>query len=187
MRLVYSILCSRDASDDTFARPTHIFEAALSCHVAVPPSTDPSQKFPRSPWFVAYIHVIPSGCARFTYTLQRTTLSSVSAEDLFCGESILRRIRSAEDPFCRKRLKRRSRFRKLHSRERETRREPNQERERNVSRWEAGARLLRMHVADSTCSGIPAHHCRFELSARSYLVGWFGDTLVGWCRDRLLI
>jgi len=111
-----------------------------------------------STWF-------PPGCARFTYTLQRTTLSSLrrirSAEDSFCGGSILRRTRSAEDPFCRKRSKGRSRFRELHSLERETRREPDQEKERNVSRWEAGARLLRMHVADSTCSGIPAHHCRF--------------------------
>lgn len=125
----------------------------------------------------------PSSGPPFRLSLRRIC----SAENLFCGGSVLRRTRPAEDPFCRKRSKRRSRFRKLHSRERETRREPNQERERNVSRWEAGARLLRMHVADSTCSGIPAHHCRFELSARSYLVGWFGDTLVGWCRDRLLI
>lgn len=160
MRLVYSILCSRDASDDAFARPTHIFEAALSCHVAVPPSTDPSQKFPRSPWFVAYIHVIPSG-VRKIHVHPPADHPFVSAEDSFCGGSILRRTRSAEDPFCRKRSKRRSRFRELHSRERETRREPDQEKERNVSRWEAGARLLRMHVADSTCSGIPAHHCRF--------------------------
>lgn len=118
---------------------------------------------------IAYIHVIPSTCARFTYTLQRTTLCGfVSAENSFCAEQ-----KTCEPSwlFSRTAL----------SRERETREELNRERERNVSRWEAGARLLWMHAADSTCSGIPAHHCRFEFSTRSYLVSvdWFGDAPVG--------
>lgn len=105
IRWVHSILCSRDASDDAFARSTHIFEAALSCHVDVPPSTNPSQNFPRSRW-----SRISTWFPRRAQDLRTPSNGPPSAA------SSLRRIRSAQS---RKRANRRGCFQELHSLERE--------------------------------------------------------------------
>lgn len=121
-----------------FARSTHIFAAVFSCHAAVPSSHHRSIA-EISHAVVAYIHVVLVSCVLETSHYPRKSLrrnrqcfaERLMRKSVFVASFVEGRRERQENRASRLSLRRE---------------------ERNVARWEAGARLLEC----TTCSGIPA-------------------------------